>query len=422
MRSYLRSIGVRVPITGVVSNDIIPDVASAGLELDFTSENYYGDHPAFSGPEWQGKYFHNNSNPLRSSSTYQFAPWLAALRWENKPVVVREYATVWPNRYRAVGIPEAAAYSALQDFDAVLLFGYKLAPDPELIGDFDHQADPPVWGLFALGAQSFLRGDIAPSPQTITIEYSADSLFRWPNRIGDLHRLAWVSRLNSRLASPAGTNAGGRAHRTAASTRGRGIFLPRSAPLTKALDNVVGGSLKGNVLRSGTGQIERRTGEGLLKVITPRTIMLAGELPMNRPIVLGPITVITPTPIGGVMAVSMDGAPLGRAKRYLIKMVSEARNTGQDLVPAAPGSPARYYVNTQGRTPILTGGKPSARPTILSMSGRRILSLGLESGVWELLVDGQRATLVCDTAGIRGTLFDRPLRTDGIRPSSVSDR
>ena len=54
------------------------------------------------------------------------------------------------------------------------------ATKAESLSDFDHQADPSVWGLFGLAAQTFLRGDIAPSRYTPTIEYSPDALFKWP--------------------------------------------------------------------------------------------------------------------------------------------------------------------------------------------------------------------------------------------------
>src|SRR5207302_1872534 len=62
MKEYLHGLGVKVPITGVVSNEMVPDVASAAAEMDFTSENYYADHPAFAGKDWEGSFFLNDTN------------------------------------------------------------------------------------------------------------------------------------------------------------------------------------------------------------------------------------------------------------------------------------------------------------------------------------------------------------------------
>ena len=415
MRAFLRSIGVKVPITGVVSNEIIPDVASAAAELDFTSENYYGDHPAFGGADWnQGQYYYNNSNPLRMSSFQQFAPWITALRWENKPVVVRELATVWPNRYRAVGIPEAAAYASMQDIDAVLLFGYRLVPNPDELSDFDHQADPAVWGLFGMAAQSYLRGDVAASRHAVTINYTPDSMFRWPNVIGDINRLSWFARLNNRFVTRPAAGSGA-ARKPAAR---HAIDVDPAADLATTLNRmktagapVHAGMLNPPNLLASTGQIERRVQDGLLKVLAPRTIAIAGEIPVHRALKLGPFSLTSATPIGALMAVSLDGRPLAESRQFVVKMVSGAENTGQELVPGAPGAPARYHLKQWGKAPIRTNGQSSSRPTILKRGDRELLRIGLTGGTWELVIRGSKLTLVCDTDGIRGAMLGRAFTT-----------
>jgi len=405
MKAFLREIGLKVPITGVVSNDCIPDVASVAAELDFTGENYYADHPAFAGPDWQGAFFFNDTNPLRGSSVYQFAPWLAALRWENKPVVVREWATVWPNRYRAIAIPETVAYACLQDFDAVLLFGYQTTNAPERLSDFAHQADPTVWGLYALGALVFLRGDIRPASQTVTLRYTPDTLFRWPNTIGPLHRLAWFARLNSRL-------------------QGSGFRVQGSVSSGKTQSEIRNpkSEIQPDILVSSTGEIVRRTKAGLLTVTTPRAIAVCGELPIQKPIRVGGWTLVTPTGIGALMAVSLDGTPLATSQNYLVKMVSRAENTGQRLERAAPGAPARFHLKAWGSAPIRTLGRFEGRAMRLTRGKQPVLSLALANGAWELHVRNGRATLVCDTPGIRGRLFGRALTTTPSAPLTVDIR
>jgi hypothetical protein len=441
MKTALRDIGLKIPITGVVSNEIAPDVASVAAECDFTSENYYADHPTFAGKEWQGQYFFNDANPLRNSTSYQISPWLAALRWENKPVVVREWATVWPNHYRSIGIPETAAYASLQDFDAVLLFGYQIARDPAILSDFDHQCDPVVWGLFGLGAQMFLRGDVAPAAYALDIEYTPDQLFRWPSGLTNLHRAAWFVRLNSRMAT-ASTKPAATSSRTSSRT-GHMLAsraakqIPRSmrpapdpdnpvrisiaatdpTPLADVLDRFgmsgapVGKKmLENGLMGAANGQIVRFQNSGMLGIETPRAIALCGELPTNKALNVGSFTLVSATPIGALMAVSLDGKPLDRSRSYVVKMVSRAENTDQLLEAAPQGAPGRFVLKNWGKAPVLTFGR-AGKPMILKHNGKPILSLAMEEGSWELLVHDGRGTLVCDTGGIHGTLIGKAITT-----------
>jgi len=442
MKAALRDLGLKVPVTGVVSNEMVPDVASAAAECDFTSENYYADHPTFAGKEWQGSYFFNDANPLRNSSPYMVAPWLAALRWENKPVVVREWATVWPNHYRAIAIPEIAAYASLQDLDAVLLFGYQIARDPNMLSDFDHQCDPVVWGLFGMGAQMFLRGDVAAAPYALDVEYSRDTLFRWPNGLTNLDRAAWFVRVNSRVVdlpqksarvSKAGTRRrpSGRLLASRAGRPGRperpkatpenplriAIAADDPASLGDVLDRFgalgapVGRKmLENGLLGASNGQVVRFQNLGMLGVETPRAIALCGELPTNRALPIGSFTLVSPTPIAALMAVSLDGKPLDRSRQYIVKMVSRAENTNQALEPAPAGAPGKFRLKEWGKAPVLTFGRPG-KAMILKHNGKPILSLGMEEGTWELLVKDGRATLVCDTGSIRGTLLGKSITT-----------
>ncbi len=465
MKTALRDMGLKVPITGVVSNEFAPDVASVAAECDFTSENYYADHPTFAGKEWEGQYFYNDTNPLRNSSPYYIAPWLAVLRWDNKPVVAREWATVWPNRYRAIAVPEIAAYAGLQDLDAVLLFGYQLAKDPHILSDFDHQCDPVVWGLFGLGAQAFLRGDVAAAPYTLTLEYTPDLLFRWPNSVTNLHRAAWFVRLNSTLAmksaaqrkstppSPPykGMVRGGAVtqrpndptpqrpndpttQKLASRGRNRQAVLKKPAPtaenpfaLTVPADNSTSLSdlldrfgaagapvshrmLENGILGASNGQVVRFQNGGMLGVETPRTIALCGEIPVNRALNVGSFTLVSPTSIGALMAVSLDGRELKSSRHFVVKMVSRAENTNQMLDPAPAGAPGRFRLKDWGKAPVLTFGRPG-KAMILKHNGKPILSLALEDGTWELVVKNGKGTLVCDTGGIRGTLLGRSITT-----------
>ncbi len=393
MRAYLRSIGLRVPVTAVTSNEYIADAAS-WTSLDFTAGNRFHDHPTFAGKEWVGSLFFNDSNPLRSASVYGSAPWMAALRWGRKPVVIREWAQPWPNRFRAVSGPETMAYAALQDLDGLLLFGYRtIAPRSgrPALSDFAHEADPTVWRLFGPCGLAFMRGDISPGGGPISVSYTRAEASRFDAAIDARMMSAWRSRVSSGIG------------RTRTSSRRANLPTP---------------------LVSSTSQIVRCTAEGVLTVATPRTMVIAGEIGKKSWYVRVPgqptWRLTTASPIGALMIVSLDGRPLGQSRRRLATMVTEAVNTGQ-RIEAQPGkAPGRFKIAAVGGAPVLTGGSAAASGLLIEHGGRPWLSLDLKGGTWEALTEPDATTIVCDTGGIRGALAGGRFTTQANRPVRIA--
>jgi hypothetical protein len=122
------------------------------------------------------------------------------------------------------------------------------------------------------------------------------------------------------------------------------------------------------------------------------------------------------------MIVSLDGKPLASSRHYLVKMVSRAENTDQTLERAASGAPGRFHLKRWGGAPIRTLGRSHTNALRLLRRKQPILSLALVNGTWELLVREGRATLVCDTAGIHGTLFGNSFTTRASAPIIVEAR
>jgi len=421
MRDHARGIGLKVPVTAVVSNDIAADLASVAAECDFLSENHYADHPRFSAKDWEGRYHYYNRNQLRDTTAGAFAPLTAALRWDNKPVVVREWGTVWPNRYRAVSVPEAVGYARLQDYDAMILFGYKTGENADRLVEFGYQADPPVWGLYALGALAFLRGDVQPSDVAALLVYTPSALFKGAGGPSDLLRLAWCVRLGTTFSLSAIVPRGGRvAATTVPPLPGRQpIVIPMDQPPTSevVLSRVrVAGdrrpTLQNGTYTSTTGQLIRDSSAGRMLIDAPRLAAVAGELQLEPAVSAGALSVASASEIGTVMAISLDGLPLAQSKRYVVKMVTVAENTGQSLVQAAPGAAAPYVLATRGQGPVLTRGMASVNETVVSLNGSPLVSIGMANGTWECFVDGQSVYFWCDTPGMKAVVAGRPLITE----------
>jgi hypothetical protein len=434
IRSYLREIGLRVPVTAVVSNNVVPDVASVAQECDFTAENWYGDGGS-EDPRTPGLSYYGNRNPLRDDTPTGFAPFTAALRWNNKPVVVREWATSWPNHWRAAAVPEALAYASLQDYDAILLFGYQTNRAPngaeaDALNDYAFQSDPTTWGLYALAGRAFLNGAIKPATHTVTLTYPDARLYAWPNYAADLYRSAWCVRVNSI------TDSSGLPNSLTPPTNG-------SDPATlRVLLNQLGKrgvacsdhDIDTGTWRSDTGQIACYSHSGRLEVRTPTLAIVAGEFSPDQVYKLGRLCFQTPTRCGTLLALSLDGLPLERSRHLVFKMTSRAENTGERLEKAPSGSVSDWVLRAPGKAPVLTYGRASTQPTHIwfeppgkpkkpAPAPHALLALWMVDGTWELHIENGHSTLLCDTSGINGLAQGRGFTTtlDATQMTAAND-
>ena len=458
MRDHLLSIGVKIPITAVVSADVVPDVSSVAQECDFISENWYGEGINGDLKNSPLKYYSNRNN-LSNDNIGGFAPYTSMLRWNNSPVVIREWATTWPNRSRAASIPEALAYSSLQDYDAVLLFGYQTNTAPngskaDALNDFAFQSDPTVWGLASLAGQAFLKSAIAPAQLSVTLAYPFSRQYVWPQNGNSLHRIAWTSRVNSVFSDsplkgltvvPTGSDDD--------LNRLQGILS-----LLKKQGSAVGeDSIKTRVWRSDTGEIVRDSKAGRIDVRTPVFCLTSGSFSPGQIYDLGIFKFSTSSQFGTLFICALDGQPMRNSHHIVIKMVTRASNTGEAFELSEPGAPSRWVLKQSGAAPVLTFGKrsktgariwlsssfktrssnkaiqapkteknrsvlkksnnpprksakkgPPAKPAPLPAP---VFSLLMEDGTWELeMIDG-KAILNTDTEGVKGWIQGRTFTT-----------
>ncbi len=423
MRDHLHSLGLKIPVTAVVSNDVAPDVWSVAQECDFTAENWYGD-TIKDDPRSPGMRFYSNRNPLREDGPFGVAPFTANLRWNSKPVVIREWGTIWPNRYRAVSEAEMLAYASLQDFDAVLLFGYQTNRAPngaeaDALNDYAFQADPTVWGLHAIAGQAFLSHSIRSADHSATLVYPPSRLYDWPSHLSELHRASWSVGVRSVLAgaradasaqTPTGTLADVQSLRDLLNYYGK-----RGLPISEK-------SLATGIWRSDTGQITRYDHEGRLEVSTPTLAILSGELEPGHLYEIGCLHVSTPNRFATIIAYSLDGLPLSRSKHRIVKMVTRAENSDELLERAPKDAPAPWQLTTPGTGPVWTFGSSSLSPTKVWIGAQRVngkpmplgdplLTVDMIAGTWEMELANGTARLLCDTIRIHGTLHGRDFTT-----------
>lgn len=404
MRGYLRGIGVKIPVTAVLSSWIAPDVKSAANTLDFTSENWYWDHPAFEpGKEWTKPFYYANKDSLANTGAWNAPPYMSFLKWKGKPVIIREWASVWPNEYRASSVALAAAYASFQDLDGMLAFGYQFTGRNRL-GDFNYERDPLRWGLMGLGALMFLRGDVKPSQDVLQLSYTDKALFTYRDYLNALYRLAFVIRLESVDAAQAG-KAPNEIVIDAQPPSPAEALAPAIESLRKSPARTISDNLDRFGVTGDTQIIGMDTQLQALNVVSANSVALAGRLSDFSKIYAG---FRTGTPYGCLWVASLDGKRLDASDHYLIKMVSIAKNTGEEFQPSdGKFYPGKYALKNLGSAPIVTNGQASAdTPTKFAFVGdgsdvERTLEVDMINGTWELERNGNVGRFACDTPGIR---------------------
>ncbi len=418
MRNHLRSIGVRIPITASVSNDVLPDLFSVASTCDFVAGNWYGEVERFDG-RTPGMRYYTNRNPLREDGMVALGPFTAALRWQKKPVVIREYATSPPNRWRGTTVPEMLAYASLQDYDAVLLFAYQTNRAPngmeaDALNDYAFQSDPVVWGLHAMAGQAFLQRAIKPAKVSVTITLPEDVLFNSATHPGNLYQVAWSHAVKSVFAPALNImNYLSPLNREKEAQQLKEFLVKKQKDKLPVRPSAV----SDGIWVSDTGEIRRISPMGRIEVKTPRLRIIAGDLTPGKVYDLGDgIRFGTSTQLATLFIYALDGKPIAQSKRIWVKMVSRAENTGQQLIPAGQNAISSYILKVPGKAPVVTFGRTSKYATHLWLKPEQtgentLISLWMEDGTWEAEIVNGRIRFSCDTLGITGKAFGKIFQT-----------
>ncbi len=196
MTRFLRKAGVKIPISAVGAQDIIPDLIASAATTDYIGINFYWDHPDWApGKDWTMPSYFSLQNPITDNPDYSFPATVSLAHMQGKPLVVRELGYCFPNLYRGAGMIEAAAYGAFLDLDALILFTYDTHADARTIGYFDIHLDPLRWGLAADASRIFLSGEVQPAKYTVGIGYSQVDAFTWYEYLNPVYQLAFSTRV-----------------------------------------------------------------------------------------------------------------------------------------------------------------------------------------------------------------------------------
>ncbi len=325
MSSYLKKdLGVKVPITGTAdhSHTSSPYTMLASLsKLDIVDGHVYWQHPGSPPPV---------NTPMVNDPMNSTIVQLSRTAFAGKPYTVSETNHPFPNDWASEGIPLLAAYGALQDWDAIIMYTFepKLAPDwKPYVGDpFDISLDPVRMTEMATGALMFLRGDVKAARETVSRTYSKEQVLE--------------SRKLPRTEAP---------------------YYTPGFPLTLPLRHAVRiQSLEGPPTAKFTapepGPIVSDTNElswytsaeksGLVTVETDRTQALIGFVKANSK-ALKNLSADISNNFASIVLASMDSKPLAQSAKMLLTAGSRVSNTNLKW------NDAHTRTSNQGESPSL---------------------------------------------------------------------
>ncbi|RRJ98091.1 glycosyl hydrolase family 5 [Opitutaceae bacterium TAV4] len=391
--AHLRALDVKALLTGA-NYTISQGLAYVRDHYDYVDGHGYWDHPKFPVKKWAFPIAFGQRSPVAGRA------WVSSrimpIRILGKPFAVTEFSICRPNRHRAEGAVLIPSYASLQDWGAMYNFHYAMSDRMAIRGDTKNYfalASDPI-GLIAdrTGALLFQRGDISPATRTIAYAVRPDEAFSNLGKLfpSDFAPLGLVSRIGSLPGEPAAvrTRAPSLAAIVTGSTPAPSKPVPAKTYLADSAlysslqrDNVIPrGSISEDARRfvSDTRQIELRSDEGTLRVVTPRSelFVLAAQgdgrrLVGDRASVVNETTGV-PSVVSVISLPSPDsdasGAtpPLAETRRILVLHLTDALPDGMTFAHAD-----QRLLQSWGKGPHLV------------RLGNATLTLRLPAGAWK---------------------------------------
>ncbi len=322
LAEHVRSLGVRVPITGTHHYDVLPGLW-AQAQMDYVDTHGYWNPPTGKGRNQRIVSDASMiANAARHNEGFGYALTSPIPRWAlskvaGKPMTVSEWNHCWPDRHSYELIPLAAAYADYHDWDGMMHFAYAQtvarATQPGPIEDpFSSSRSVVDQALMPLASLIYHRVDIAPAPSPFVLHHDPARFYVAADRLlASEGRHWWGKQVPWEI---------GLVRRVERSFEGGGDDAPF----------VLGDR---GELATDTGQIRWRIDEegrkGHVEIAAPRAAGLIGAIG-GRELSAGALRAAVDVDCA-LLAVSLDDEPISRAKRILVAVVSEERNQGQRI-------------------------------------------------------------------------------------------
>jgi hypothetical protein len=349
---YLRSLGFKGLICASNWATADPRVLGPLEKYTYTAGDFLDRHGYFSGPvrgdnhEWSIRQSHEYADRdmlkfegEQPGKPKSFVNSIMDPHYAGKPSMISEIAVNRPNRFRSEAPLYYACYAALQDSNCLVHFafdgsnwsvkpGYFMQPwtmmAPSTVGQFPAAALIYRKGLVATGdvlvdlnlkLADLLDLQGTPMPQDAAFDelrlkdVPKGTTIQPGNVIDPLVHYAGRTRVNI-------TDSGGPS---------------KLADTSKLIDRA------GQSVTSSTGQLRLDYGRGVLTINAASAQGLSGDLKAAGRTELADLSITSDMPLGHIVAVSLDGKPLGQSQRILLQVMSEEQPTGWETMDAGNG-------------------------------------------------------------------------------------
>lgn len=351
--AHLKQLGVQVPVAttnfwGAEALWSLPALTDGGI-IDAHS---YGEDEALS------------RNPRYDAN---FISWIGCAQVAGKPLAITEWNVEYPTPDRFTAPLYMAGISALQGWDAPMIYNYSQRPfsNPDREDKWSTFFDPALQAMMPAAALVFRRGDVQAAKSTYQLQLSRESLYLSqlsPAKSATLRTLVEQSRLT--------------------------IGLPQTKELPwLQTTNTAGAKVLSDVDKdfipegqsyvvSDTGELSRDWERGIHKIDTPKTQSVSGWMGGETIATRDAQFAIT-TPKASVALSSLDDLPLNQSKQILVSVS------------------ARVQASAGGKMPYLS--EPVAGTLTLRSNAKSLKLIPLKSDGSE----GEAITLSNDKTGYR---------------------
>lgn len=349
MTTYIRGLGYKGLVTAFDNWPTLQDQATRA-NLSWVDMHTYHDNPS--------AYARPGSRIKQTSSLEDALGYVrnaATARYWGKPFTVSEYDQPFWNRWRFESGLAMGAYAAFQGWDMLcrhasgpieLAYGITDSNQRQAIYPYGIGMDPIARAGETLAALLYLRGDVQPAKTHIGVRLSPGYVFDQQGGIGhlpdDLTRLGLITGIGlvwqdakpkqplDAVVDPQGVSP------TLVNKFMEKVGLGGAeSQLSAVLANlrkqgVLAGNLSNgkNYFESDTKEISLDVGARVMKVITPRTEATAFAVAPGK---LNALSVQKASAPALVSASSLDSEALGKSRRILLILASDARNSGMQF-------------------------------------------------------------------------------------------
>lgn len=338
----------------------IDKLRADGIKSLIATTNYWGAQNLYSLPSLAtgsiidvhayGKAEALAANPHREAN---FVAWIAPAQLAGKPLAITEWNVEYPNRDRFTAPLYVAAISALQGWDAPMIYGYLQGPvdAPEQPEPWSTWNDPALTALMPAAAVMYRQGHVRDALKTYRIQLSRENLYYADTSpdssaairtlveqskvaigLPDIPELSWDTNLSPNTGS------------ANVVTDVAHDFLPSDQ----------------SFVVSDTGELKRDWSLGVETIDTPLSQAAFGWIGKRR-FDLRDVSIEVDTPKATVVVTSLDGQPIARSKKMLLTVVAQVSTSAEKLPYLS--QPVEGTVTLRGLEPLkLTPLSPRAYP------------------------------------------------------------